>query len=204
MDEGQAEFSRSRRSYVYESSGGPGGRKANKKLFVIIGIVVLLIVIVGSVFSFGKGGNTDQIAITPSPSEPSPTEEPSPTPEEDEETTPTPEATDTPTPEPTTDPVDKVSGLDRSDLSIEIHNGSGVGGAASGASDILSALGYSIKSTANADNFDYENTVIKVKSSSEKFLDLIKSDLAGSYTIGTTSADLSGSSVDALVIIGKN
>jgi hypothetical protein len=100
-------------------------------------------------------------------------------------------------------PIDK-SGLDRSTLSITVQNGSGVEGVAVKASKILQDLGYNVTSTGNADNYNYEGITIKVKKENEKFLDLLKKDLAKDYTIKTGSSDLpSDSPTDALVIIGK-
>src|SRR3989344_5334750 len=110
----------------------------------------------------------------------------------------------TPTPTPKADPVDKATGLNREDLTIEVQNGGGVVGAASKGADFLKSLGYHVASTGNADNYDYENTVIKVKSDKSKYLPLLKKDLSANYSVGTSSEDLSASSsADALVIIGK-
>lgn len=109
-----------------------------------------------------------------------------------------------PTEKPTVNSVDSVSGLDRSVLNIEVQNGSGEIGVASKGSDTLKALGYKIVATGNADNFDYLNVTIQVKSVKSSYLSLLKKDLGFSYTIGTASADLpSSSTADALVIIGK-
>lgn len=118
--------------------------------------------------------------------------------------TPTLTPTNTPTPKPTVNPVDEQSGLDRSELSVTIQNGSGEAGVAGEASDILTNLGYDVVSTGNAENFDFENVTIQVKSASSEFLDLLKKDLGGSYTIKSATSDLDNSfSSDALVIIGK-
>ena len=114
------------------------------------------------------------------------------------------EITNSPVPSPAVDPVDTSTGLDRSKLSIKVQNGSGVTGAANKASDVLKGLGYSISSFGNADNPDYTDVVIKIKSDKSDYLSLLKKDLGFSYTIGSTSADLDDSfSEDALVIIGK-
>ena len=109
-----------------------------------------------------------------------------------------------PTEKPVVNSVDPVSGLDRGELNIEVQNGSGEAGVAGKGSDTLKNLGYKISATGNADNFDYQDVTIQVKSTKSKYLTLLKKDLGFSYTVGTTSADLSSdSSADALVIIGK-
>lgn len=94
--------------------------------------------------------------------------------------------------------------LDRSKISISIENGSGLEGTAGKASDFLKGKGYNIVSTANADSYNYKGTTIKVKNSTNAYLNLLKKDLSEKYTISNTSSDLSqDSTVDALVIIGK-
>src|SRR3990167_9003906 len=85
----------------------------------------------------------------------------------------------------------------------EFQNGSGEAGVAGKAAGILKDLGY-LASTGNADNFNYSNVTIQVKSTKSDYLALLKKDLSASYTIGSSSSDLSAtSSADALVIIGK-
>jgi len=154
---------------------------------------------------FGKGSRSEQAQVTPTSTPPaggSPTETPTDTPTP--EKSPTPEATKIPTPKPTTNPVDKTTGLDRSQLTVEIQNGSGTAGVAGKASDFLKNLGYQVAKTGNADNFDYKGVTISIKSDFAKYLPLLKSDVSANYTIQTATSDLSASSsADALVIIGK-
>lgn len=180
----------------------PAPKKSKKFLFIILFFIIL----VGIVFSIQKlffEAETEEKppVITQTPTEfQFPTDTPMPTPTGEEE-----EPTISPTiAKPTVNPVDQSTGLDRSTLSIEVQNGSGEVGAASKGSDILKSFGYKITATANADNFDYENATIKVKSIKSNFLALLKKDLGFSYTIGSASADLSSdSAADVLVIIGK-
>lgn len=116
----------------------------------------------------------------------------------------TPEITKTPTIVPTINSIDKASGLDRANLSIEVENGSGEVGAASKGSEFLKGLGYKVVATGNADNFNYENLSIEIKKEKSNYLSLLKKDLGLTYTVGSTSADLSSSSSsDAVVILGK-
>jgi hypothetical protein len=105
---------------------------------------------------------------------------------------------------PTQNPVDPATGLDRSQLSVTVENGSGAAGVAGKGADVLKNLGYDVTSTGNADNFNYTGVTIQVKAASSDYLNLLKTDLGSSYTIGSTSADLPDSfSSDALVIIGQ-
>ncbi len=171
----------------------PSHKKRNpKNLLYLVGAVIIIVVLFNAIKMFTGGSKT---AATPTP-----------TPVAVETLTPSPEASakETATPKPTTNPVDSATGLDRSDLSVEIQNGSGAAGVAGKASDLLKGLGYNVASTGNADNFDYTDVTVKVKAAQKKFLPLLIKDLSTDYTIGSSSSDLSASSsADALVIIGK-
>ena len=182
-------------------------------IFFIISIVIIIAIFGGWRFLSSRTENTEAPNVTPTPTEyqlPTETPSESPTPEATKTAKPTalptskPSITPTSTAEPTVNPVDKSTGLDRSKLTVEVQNGSGVVGAAKKAADVLKALGYVISSTGNADNYDYSNVTVQVKSSKGNFLALLQKDLASSYTVGTASADLTAtSSADALVIVGK-
>ncbi|HZJ18402.1 MAG TPA: LytR C-terminal domain-containing protein, partial [Patescibacteria group bacterium] len=178
-------------------------RLPSRALFLVVVIIILILIIFAIFRSFFASSSNESISPTPTTTEfqfPTDVPEESLTPE----ISPEDEVTKTPTPKPTSNTVDKESGLDRSELSVAIENGSGIGGAAGKATNILKSLGYKVTSTSNADNFDYENLTIKVKSGVSKYLSLLKKDLSDDYTIGQTSSDLSASSsADALIIIGK-
>lgn len=182
-----------------------GSGSSTKKYAVIAFAIIVLILIVFGVFKFVSGSsNTADSSLTPTPTEELfPTDDPTPTTEEIS-TTPEPSETTTPSPKPTVNGVDKTSGLDRSKLAIHVLNGSGTAGVSKTAGDYLTSLGWNVIQVGNADNFDYTNASIQIKSSQSKFLTLLKSDLAGKYTVGSTSAALDASGRDdAVVIIGK-
>ncbi len=164
---------------------------------LIIVIVILGILIFGGYRLISSRQTTTIPSITPTPTEfQFPTDTPTPSPE----TSPTPKVTTAPT----VNPIDSSTGLDKSELTVEVQNGSGEVGVASKASDILKGFGYRVTAIGNADNFNYENATIQVKSTKSKYLPLLKKDLGFSYTVGSSSADLSESSTaDALVVIGK-
>lgn len=172
-----------------------------KKTVVLLAVIVLAVL----VFLFVKlSGKTNNQSTSTASTVPTSTETPFPSSTPENSPSPSPTPSSTPTPKPTANPVDKTTGLDRSKLSVLVQNGSGESGAAGKASDFLKNLGYNVLNTANADNYDYTNVVVRVKSTKSDFLSLLKKDLGFNYTIGTTSADLSDSSTeDALVIIGK-
>ncbi len=177
-------------------------KKSKRFLFLVVAIVIIIIIFfLGSNF-LGSKNKKENSEITPTPTEfQIPTD--TPTPSSSEEPTSTPKPTSSPTPKTASNPVDKATGLDRSKLSVEVQNGSGEAGVAGKGAGILKDLGY-LTSTGNADNFDYSNVTVKVKSTKSDYLSLLKKDLSASYTIGSSSSDLSASSsADALVIIGK-
>ncbi len=110
----------------------------------------------------------------------------------------------TPTPTSTPSPTPTLVAPDRSAVTIEVLNGSGVAGAAAKAKDFLMGKGYKVGKTGNAATSDFTLTEIHVKKEKEGTLPLLKDDLKDGYTIGTSAADLSAdSSSDARVIIGQ-
>ena len=173
-------------------------RPVNKRFIYLVLVIIFLLIAFFSFKAFGpktKGVVSQKAAMTtPVPASNAAVATP----------TSIPNVTTAPTAAPTVNPVDSTTGLDRSKLSVTVQNGSGEAGVAGKGADALKRLGYNVTGTGNADNFDYTNVVIQVKNSSSDYLDLLKTDLGLSYTIGTTSADLPDSfSTDALVIIGK-
>lgn len=174
----------------------PTKRKINKRfIYLVLAIIVIAIIFFAyKVFGSGSSSNTNQKSAVASPTKeqtqtPTPSQSPSPS---------------TVSPSATPNSVDKATGLDRSKLSVIVENGSGGEGVAGKGSDYLKGLGYNVSSTGNADNFDYTNVTIQVKSSKSDFLSLLKKDLGASYTIDKATSDLPDSfSSDALVIIGE-
>lgn len=179
----------------------PTAKKPKRVLFFVIFVILLGLLIFGATRFIGSNNKEQKGTLTATPTEEAfPTDSPTPTPEE----SPTPEVTKTPTPRPTSNPLDPTTGLNRSNLSIEVQNGSGEVGVASKASDFLKSLGYRVVATGNADNFNYADVTVLVKSDFSKYLSLFKSDLGKQYTVGSSSATLSASSsANALVIVGK-
>src|SRR3989338_5128794 len=142
-------------------SGSAGGAK---KFLPLIIIIIVIAVLLFGVFNFLNSGSKESESITPTPTiqESFPTDIPLPTDEPSE--TPTPTEKPSPTVKPTSNPVDKTSGLDRSQLSIHVLNGSVVASAAKKTSDLLEGLGYNVVQIGNAEKTDYTQTEIQLKS----------------------------------------
>lgn len=177
-----------------------------KKPKKFIYLIIFLVIVVGFFLTRNLFSGSNKQAETPT-NTPTPTEFQFPTDTPVPSVSPSPTESAKPTASPATktpNPVDQSTGLDRSTLSIAVQNGSGETGIAGKAAEVLKSFGYKVASTGNADNFNYENATIQVKSTKSNFLALLKKDLGFSYTVGSASADLASDfSADALVIIGK-
>lgn len=174
--------------------------RSNKRGVKRVIVILLIFLLVGAI---GVGATK----FMPQEDKVEPTEAPTPTvtfPTDVPTETPEPEKTPVPTPTTAVISLDKASGLDRANLTVMIQNGSGAVGAASKASDVLKGFGYHVTSLGNAENFDFDKTVIQVKSTEATYLPLLRKDLSTVYVIGSSSATLSASaSADAVVIVGK-
>ncbi|MCL5439173.1 MAG: LytR C-terminal domain-containing protein [Patescibacteria group bacterium] len=185
----------------------PEKRRSKRPLIIIAAVIVVAVIIFLAIRFIGSSKKTPEKStsgITPTPTEfQFPTD--TPTPSGSEKSTPTPTSKEkAPTPTSAANPVDKKTGLDRSELKVAVQNGSGTVGVASKVSDYLKGFGYHVVAVGNAETFDYENVTISIKTSSVKYLPLLKSDISKDYTIAKTSEDLdASSSADVVVIVGK-
>ncbi len=160
----------------------------NKRAFLIIVIAVILAL--GGYYFYSRSQQQSQQAqLTPTPE---PTAEPT------EEVTPTEGPTQTPA------PTKKAEVKNATDMSLQVLNGSGEEGVAGTAKEFLEGKGYTSIETGNADNFDYQGVTIRIKSSMEKFLSSLQTDLKEKYTLASESGSLSEDALfDASIIIGK-
>lgn len=182
--------------------GGENG--GNKFLWLLIPII-LAALIGGGIFFLRSRQESEEIAtLTPTPTA---TPSPTPTPTPEVSPTPSPKVTPTPTKKPTPTPTPArtattAAELKRQAISIQVLNGSGIAGAAKKAADYLASLFYTIAVTGNAENYNFEKTILETKKAAD--LDLLKADLEAQYEVGTASATLPSSSpYDAVVTIGK-
>jgi len=152
---------------------------------IFLVVFVCLALIGGGIFVYQKSlKSKEEKSIAPeptvSPSESRPTEMP--------------QISPSPTPK-----------LNRADLKIKILNGTGVPGAAGKAANFLEKLGWVGIKTGNADNFDYSQTVIKIKESKKDYLSLITEDLSKNYSLAKENEILpEEEKFDVIIILGKD
>ncbi len=185
------------------SGGSSRIRRRISKRFALFGIFfVIILLLLGSVAYFVTRSNSSEKDIKPIQLE----EKVSPQVTE-EKPTPSPQESPTPTKKPTSAPVPtKATQTDsqKAGIKVAVQNGSGEAGVAGKAADILRKAGYDVVSTGNAQNFDYAQVTIQVKTTKKSALSLLEGDLSADYTIAKTSSDLAeDASYDALVIVGK-
>lgn len=115
-----------------------------------------------------------------------------------------PTLTPTVTPSPTLTPTPTVDpSLKRSDIKLRILNGTDKTGFAKQASESLKDLGYKNIATGNADNSDYQNTVIKIKEAKKHYLPLIINDIKNQFDTSTVVTLETDSSQDVILILGQ-
>jgi len=103
---------------------------------------------------------------------------------------------------PTASPTEKP--IQKSTLVIEIQNGNGEAGLAGKWKTVLTKAGYTTITTGNADNYDYTSVIVKAKTSGIAAMLLADVESPNAFaTVAATFLD-SASSVDAIVIVGRN
>lgn len=94
--------------------------------------------------------------------------------------------------------------VNRSDLKIQVLNGSGVSGAASVTKEYLEGLGYEGVVIGNAESDAYTGFTYSLKVSKQDFADLLKKDLISKYSsLGSAKVLDSSSDYDAVIVLGK-
>lgn len=150
-------------------------KKINKKTIVIISLIVitLILLILGGIWASQSALNR----------------------EKQPEITPTPAPTATPTPTP--------EEINLEDYSIQIQNGSGTPGEAGKVQALLESEGFKDIKTANADTYDYKDTIVQMKDAIPgQVYDLIDKAINDKYK--TKQESLSADSkYDIIVIVGQ-
>ncbi|MBI1863120.1 LytR C-terminal domain-containing protein [Candidatus Microgenomates bacterium] len=178
----------------------PTKRTFGKKQ-AIITIIVLLLITAAVIFMMSRQPAPTEESISPTPTE-LPTE--APTPEATTSASPSVAPTKSVTPSTKPSPTRSAEVKKSTDMNIQIQNGSGEVGIAGQVRDFLKGKGYQYFETANADNYDYKDVTVKVKSSLTTYGSSLMKDLGEKYKLASDSATLPNDSVfDAVVIVGK-
>lgn len=111
-----------------------------------------------------------------------------------------------PSPAPTTAPPSPtpVPTIEKDKLRIKVLNGSGTKGKATTFKELLKNKGYQEILTDNADSFDYKQTVIQAKKSSESAISAIKNDIKESVASPKTEELSEKDAADIVIIIGSD
>jgi len=146
---------------------------------LVIFALVLLLLVGGGIFLFSRGSKEQNTGISPTP-----------TVEGLSGPTSTPTETATPSP------------VDKSDVSIEIQNGTGITGEAAYLQGILKSMGYSDIKVANADADNHETTTVTfAKSLSSGVVDEITKKLESTYKDVETKTS-STQKTDVVIVTG--
>lgn len=89
---------------------------------------------------------------------------------------------------------------------VEILNGSGIAGEAGRAQELLESGEFKVDSTGNAENYDFEETVIQAGSDvDEAWIELLRDELGKQYSVksGVTKLETGASESDIVVIVGS-
>ena len=162
-------------------------KKLNIKLIIAITLVSALVAafVSGGVYVYLSG-------VESTKNGPSATSSPEPSAEPSNEPTATPNATPAP--------------VDVSKYTVEVLNGSGAIGAASGAKDVLTKAKFNVVKTGNAGRYDYKSTVIQAKAGvpAEVTAKAKKELETAKYKVEMGEALPASSDYDIVVIVGAN
>jgi hypothetical protein len=90
-----------------------------------------------------------------------------------------------------------------SEYHVEILNGNGIAGAASGIKQNIESQGFVIDYVGNADSYDYQQTIIRYKPQAEQAAAMINTIISPSYA-AKLEAELSpDNTIDIQIILGK-
>ena len=161
----------------------PGPMKDNKvslKLVVFITAFVAVIVggLVGGVIVFVNGTKNNDASASPTP--------------DPALASPTVEATPSPVP------------VDKKKYTVDIQNGSGIGGQGAAVQKILTDAGFKVGTVGNAKTFDYTKTLVQVKSSvSKDYIATLEGALTKNYVLDKTAELPDTSKSEVVIIVGS-
>ena len=161
--------------YISSTKGSGPG-----PLLILIPGVLLLGALLGGVYFYQKSVNQGAASPTPTP----------------EESTPASSTT------PSASPSAK---LDLTKYPINVQNGSGIPGTAGSVKDLLTKAGFKVSASGNADNYNYTDTILKVKGDvPEDFVTKLTTTLSGIYKIGKSETLPDTSKDEVVVVVGSS
>lgn len=117
------------------------------------------------------------------------------------DTTPTPIVSIEPQVSPSASPSATIK---RSEIKVQVLNGSGTAGLAGKAKSYLENLGYKDVTVGNAGSSGFAETEIQIKDSTKVYLDTITTDLSKNYIVAKeTKVLISSSKFDVVITLGK-
>ncbi|MFA6081974.1 MAG: LytR C-terminal domain-containing protein [Patescibacteria group bacterium] len=120
--------------------------------------------------------------------------------------TPTATGTATPSisPSTTTTATPSSTALTKASVTVKVLNGGGVTGAATKASTVITAAGFTVSSTANAKSYSYTTSYVYYKNANEKDLATeLAAALTGYSVTAKVDATMATSDTELVVVIGK-
>lgn len=153
------------------------------KYFLITFLVtIVILVLIGGIWVYLKGTGGQSLEVSQ---------------------TPTPQATVTVsmTPVPSANPI--ASPVPIANYKISVLNGSGKIGAATTAKNLLTRAGFKVASTGNAENFNFDTTLIQVKSTvPDDVVAKLKTSLVGSFSPQIGKALDDADQFDVIITVG--
>ncbi len=180
------EHSHEQEVHVHETKPEYGREetKSDIKLFVMVAVITALVVaaLAGGIYVYLTG--TKDNGVTPSP---------------------TPEVNIILDNSPEASPESSSSGnIKLSEYKVQVLNGSGKIGEAGKAKTLLEDAGFKVKTTGNAESFDFTDTIIQVKNSvSEDVLGKVENSLSSAYSVKTGDILTADSDFDIIITIGS-
>lgn len=165
-------------------------QSSNRKLYLmalIVGIVIVMLLVGGLLVSQRAQGDRDSGEILTG-------DQPIATPSV-VVASPSPESTQSAEPNP--------AEIDLTTISVQVLNGSGVPGLAGKVADVLTEAGIEDVETGNAANYNFETTVIQVKSDQAGLYSRLEALLRDTYQVEAGDAVSERSEFDAIITVGK-
>lgn len=106
-------------------------------------------------------------------------------------------------PSPDISPSPTVIPVDRTEVRILVLNGTGEAGVAGAMEELLRELGYEQIETGNAEESDFEETIISMYNDEKNYLDILTQDLENDYTVSVDETAQQNEDYDIIITVGE-